>query len=149
MEVVKLSYFPIVLYCLLASYSEALPFRSLDSKGKKHCINLKLNPSKWELRYTWKGHKSTAFSGRLNLHPLLLMILCKIVHICIFSFQSVGRVHIMGQVKVVIVWNVLFKEIMQIMQNGHGKFLYSKEETKVRIKIVFLCLQNRFLTYKN
>ena len=27
MEVVKLAYFPIVLYCLLASYSEALPYR--------------------------------------------------------------------------------------------------------------------------
>ena len=47
MEVVKRAYFPIVLYCLLASYSEALPFRSRDSKGKKHCINLKLNPRKW------------------------------------------------------------------------------------------------------
>ena len=54
MEVVKVAYFPIVLYCLLASYSEALPFRSQDSKGKKHCMNLKLNPSKWELRYILK-----------------------------------------------------------------------------------------------
>ena len=47
MDMVKVAYFPIVVYCLLASYSEALPFRSGDSKGKKHCINLKLNPRKW------------------------------------------------------------------------------------------------------
>ena len=39
MEMVKLAYFPIVLYCLLASYSEALPYISRASEGKKYCIN--------------------------------------------------------------------------------------------------------------
>ena len=45
MEVVKLAYFPIVLYCLLASYSEALPYRS---RGKKHYQLGKLNTFKIE-----------------------------------------------------------------------------------------------------
>ena len=115
MEVVKLAYFIIVLYCWLASYSEALPYKSRAPEGKNYCINY-IN---WILS---------------KLHTLLLMILSKIVYVCIFCFQSVGRVHIMGQVKLVIVWNVLFKETKRIQQNGHGRFLYSKEK-KVCIKM--------------
>ena len=90
MEVVKLSYFPIVLYCLLASYSEALPFRSLDSKGKKHCINLKLNPSKWELRYVLKWSQIHGLLRSFEFAHPSFDDLSKIVHTYIFFFSVCG-----------------------------------------------------------
>ena len=43
------------------------------------------------------------FQNDFHIFVMLLMILSKIVYVCIFCFQSVGRVHIMGQVKLVIV----------------------------------------------
>ena len=72
----------------------------------------------------------------------------KILRFSIISFQSVGGVTFIGQVNIVL--NVLFKETKQILEIGHGRFLYTKEKI-VRITKLFFVFRNKFLTchFKN
>ena len=68
---------------------------------------------------------------------LFLMILHKIA-LKPFYFQSVGYVKEIGQVNIVL--NVLFKETLQILQNGHGSspYGYGQGLTKVlTIEIIY------------